>query len=216
MAMEAAICTLNPGMTMKDFDDALSTFKTWANKNDYKTFMAQNMPLYIGGDSAIPILLLEFGSFEKLGEGWDKVARNGQQMLAAIDRAADCRRNLSHYYPLHSSEEIQKDDERVMVTNWCTRHEGITWDEINAVHGDFDFSENVGHAGLIFPALGIRDGDWPGEFAHLRVFASATAMLAEQNLIANKEGWRDREAYFDNYADCAGPNAYFQNVITRP
>ncbi len=62
----------------------------------------------------------------------------------------------------------------------------------------------------------MDQGYFPGEFGHLRVYPDASAMLAEQNRISNEEGWRQREEYFDTYADCAGGNAYLQRVMVRP
>ena len=216
LAMEAGICTLNPERNLEDLKASFEVLKKWAKENDYNTFSTLNTPLYVGGGLNIPILMLEFGTYESLGEGWDKIGENGQELLASFDDAVTCSRNLMHYFPMHSSESMATDDDRVLAVNWCTRHEGITWDAINEVHSSWSFNENIGHAGLIFPALGVRQGDYPGEFGHLRVYPDAAAMLAEQNKISNEEGWRQREEYFDNYADCAGANAYLQTVITRP
>ena len=216
LAMESAICTLNDGKTLEDLDGFFKVFKKWAEKNDYNTFIALNTPLYVGGNIDIPVLMLEFGSYNELGEGWDKIGENGQDLLASLDSVVTCSRNLSHYFPMHRSESMDTDDDRVLVVNWCNRHEGVSWDEINEVHAGWSFNENIGHAGLIFPALGVRQGDFPGEFGHLRVYPDASAMLAEQNRISNEEGWRQREEYFDTYADCAGGNAYLQRVMIRP
>lgn len=216
IAMEAATCSLNDGKTLKDLDDFFKVLRKWSKKNDYNTFIAVNTPLYVGGETDIPVLMLEFASYNELGDGWDKIGENGQDLLAALDDVVSCSRNLSHYFPMHRSESMDSDDERVMVVNWCTRHKGVSWDQINEVHANWSFNENIGHAGLIFPALGIRQGDFPGEFGHLRVYPDAAAMLAEQNKISNEEGWRQREEYFDTYADCAGGNAYLQSVVIRP
>ena len=216
VAMESSICSLNAGKTMDDVDEFYSKFKKWAKKNDYKTFHTMNKPLYVGGGVDIPMLLIEFGSYQEMGQGWDKVSKNGQDLLAFFEETLTCSRNLAHYFPMHSSEAMATDDERVLAVNWCTRHDGISWDEINQVHASWSWNENIGHAGLIFPALGVRQGDFPGEFGHLRVYPDAEAMLSEQNKISNEEGWRQREDYFDNYADCAGANAYLQTVEVRP
>ena len=216
LAMESSICTLNDGKTIEDLDSFFKVFKKWAKKNDYNTFLTVNTPLYVGGKIDIPVLMLEFGSYQELGEGWDKIGENGQELLASLDDVVTCSRNLSHYFPMHSSESMDSDDERVLVVNWCSRHEGVSWDKINEVHAGWSFNENIGHAGLIFPALGVRHGDFPGEFGHLRVYPDAAAMLDEQNKISNEEGWRQREKYFDTSANCAGGNAYLQSVVIRP
>lgn len=216
VAMESAICQLNPGKSMDDFNDALETFKTWAKNNDYNTLMTVNTPLYIGGGTDIDILMLEFTNYENMGAGWDKIGQTGAEMLTAVDAAASCRRALAHYFPFHAADGIAEDDDRVLVVNWCTRHEGVSWDDLNAVHRSWEFDDMTGYAGMIIPALGIRDGDYPGEFGHLRVYKDAAALLAVQNQIANEGGWRPREDYFDNYADCAGSNAYLQSVVTSP
>ena len=70
---------------------------------------------------------------------------------------------------------------------------------------------------MIVPALSIRDGDFPVEFGHLRVYKKdAAALLAVQNHIANEGGGRPRGDYVDHVADCSGPDAYLQTVITSP
>jgi len=216
IAMEAAICSLNEGKTLEDLDGVFKVLKKWAKKYDYNTFIALNTPLYVGGKNNIPVLMLEFASYKELGEGWDKIGEKGQDLLASFDSVVTCSRNLSHYFPMHSSESMASDDDRVLVVNWCSRHEGVSWDQINKVHASWSFNENIGHAGLIFPALGVRQGDFPGEFGHLRVYPDAAAMLAEQSKISNEEGWREGEEYVDTYADCAGGNAYLQRVMVRP
>ena len=216
VAMEASICSLNKGKTLEDLNDFFMDLRKWAKKNDYNTFSTLNTPLYVGGGVDIPVLMLEFGSYKELGEGWDKIGENGQELLVSFENIVSCSRNLSHYYPMHSNKSMASDDDRVLAVNWCTRHEGVSWDEINEVHASWSWNENIGHAGLIFPALGVRQGDFPGEFGHLRVYPDAAAMLAEQNKISNEEGWRQREEYFDKYADCAGGNAYLQRVVIRP
>ena len=66
VAMESAICQLNPGKSMDDFNGALETFKTWAKNNDYNTLMTVNTPLYIGGGTDIDILMLEFTNYENM------------------------------------------------------------------------------------------------------------------------------------------------------
>jgi len=216
VAMESAICNFNENKTMADLNDALGVFKGWADGNDYNTLLTLNTPLYIGGGSSIPVLMLEFTSYANMGEGWDKIGETGADMLAAVDSAVSCQRALAHYFPLHAAEGIAEDTDRVLVVNWCNRHDGVSWDDLSQVHRGWEFDDNTGYAGMIVPALGIRDGDFPGEFGHLRVYKDAATLLAMQNNIANEGGWRQREDYFDNVADCSGPNAYLQTVITSP
>ena len=216
VAMESAICSFQEGKSMGDLNQALDVFKSWAKANDYNTLMTLNTPLYIGGGVDIPVLMLEFTSYENMGAGWDKIGETGSDMLAAVDSAVDCNRALAHYFPFHAAEGIADDTDRVLVVNWCTRLEGVSWDDLNKVHRSWEFDDQTGYAGMIVPALGIRDGDFPGEFGHLRVYKDAAALLAVQNNIANEGGWRPREDYFDNVADCTGPNAYLQTVITSP
>ena len=214
--MESSICTLNDVKTLKDLNGFFKVFKKSAEKNDYNTFSTVNTSLYVGRGIDIPVLMLEFGSYQELGEGRDQIGKNGQELPASLDDVVTCSRNLSHYFPMHSSESRDSDDEHVLVVNWCSRHEGVTWDKINEVHAAWSFNENISHAEIIVPALGVRQGDFPGEFGHLRVYPDATAMLAEQNKIYNDGGWRQRQEYFVTYAYCAGGNAYLQSVVVKP
>ena len=100
LAMEAAVCNLNEGRSEKDLDRAFDAFKVWAKKINYDTYLTRNTPLYTSGQTQLDLLVLEFTSYEQMGKGWDQIAENGQEMLAGFDRAATCRRTLSHYLPL--------------------------------------------------------------------------------------------------------------------
>ena len=78
VAMESAICRFQEGKSMGDLNQALDVFKSWAKANDYNTLMTLNTPLYIGGGVDIPVLMLEFTSYENMGAGWDKIGVTGE------------------------------------------------------------------------------------------------------------------------------------------
>jgi hypothetical protein len=105
-----------------------------------------------------------------------------------------------------------------MTFNWCTRQDGVSWDQLNAKHqallaGRADDSPAKSWT-IMFPGLGVRNTI--GEFAHLVSYADVAGLTASQNALANQEGWRQREDYYTSYADCTGENVYQVEVLNRP
>ena len=79
-----------------------------------------------------------------------------------------------------------------------------------------NMNSNVGAWGVMFPAKGMREGDYPGEFAHMMLFTDMTALMRYQEDFTNGGGWRAREEYYKNFASCTGENVYSSRVINRP
>ena len=159
---------------------------------------------------------MEFSSFEGMATAWKKIWADDPQFLENFDKTVSCSRSLMHYYPMHTNTELEPDDDRVMGVNWCTRKPGVTWDQLSKQHREFSFGPDVIYWGAAGPSLGIRDGDMPGEFAHLAVFSDIEGLMRYENQVANEDGWRRREAYYQNFAECTGTNVYRQEVINRP
>ena len=91
-----------------------------------------------------------------------------------------------HYYPMHTNAELEPDDDRIMGVNWCTRKPGVTWDQLSKQHQEFSFGPDVIYWGAAGPSLGIREGDMPGEFAHLAVFSDIEGLMRYENQVANE------------------------------
>ena len=98
------------------------------------------------------------------------------------------------------------DDERYVTWNWCTRKEGVTFEEISAKHAEYaaDMQEDSG--GIIgwlvmLPHTGGADA--AGEFAHVAIYPDMESFMARRSMLANG-GWqvtRDCLLYTSDAAD---------------
>lgn len=131
---------------------------------------------------------------------------------------ADCRVSLNPAFNLYLDQEALAGDTRIMTFNWCTRKDGVSWDQLNAKHAAL-LAARADDApakswSIMYPGLGIRNPI--GEFAHLVSFADVSGLMASENALSNQEGWRQREDYYTSYADCIGQNVYSVEVLNRP
>ena len=87
---------------------------------------------------------------------------------------AMCHVKQAHGFMLYADQEqMASDDERYVTWNWCTRKEGVTFEEISAKHAEYaaDMQEDSG--GIIgwlvmLPHTGGADA--AGEFAHVAIY----------------------------------------------
>ena len=215
-ATETSICTFNEGKDVSDMDKVLNSFKSWATETDYPSYLVMNTPLYVSSQTNAQVVLQEFASFQNLATAWKKLWAEDPKFVADFEKIASCSRSLSHYYPLHNNQNLEPDDDRIMVINWCTKNQGVSWDQMQAKHATFNFSDDIIYWGVMFPSAGTRDGDVPGGFAHYGVYTSIDSFMQAENMRANEGGWKLREDYYASYASCSGANVYQQTVISRP
>tara|TARA_B100000965_G_scaffold385341_1_gene386448 strand:+ start:758 stop:1570 length:813 start_codon:yes stop_codon:yes gene_type:complete len=216
LAVETSICTFNDGKDISDMNKAISSFKNWAAGTDYPSYLVMNTPLYVSSQTNADVVLQEFASFENMATAWNKVWAENPKFVGELGKAASCGRSFSHYYPLHNNQSLEPDDDRIMVINWCTKNDGVSWDQMRAKHATFNFSDDIIYWGLMFPSAGTRDGDLPGRFAHFGVYNSIEAFMKAENTRANEGGWQLRADYYASYANCTGTNVYQQTVVSRP
>ena len=75
--------------------------------------------------------------------------------------------------------------------------------------------ELIDKDGLVY-LIGSQKADELTKVLEKRLNNNIYLKNKSKNKISNEEGWRQREEYFDTYADCAGGNAYLQSVVIRP
>ena len=75
-------------------------------------------------------------SGQKLNAEWQKMASCSVKFAAMFTQWADV-------------DAINSDDDRVVTWNWCTRREGVSHDDLNAVHTAFvkESPEGLGNIG---------------------------------------------------------------------
>ena len=218
VALQSSICQLKEGKTLGDLDKALGPWRKWASSNNYDSFVSQNTPIYMGGDVGADVIWMEASPFELLGNAWESWLQDGASAQASIDKVVTCKRSLASFWRQYVADGFIDDEDRILQVNWCTRRDGISWSDIGERHraARENMNSNIGAWGVMFPAKGMREGDYPGEFAHMMLFTDMTALMRYQEDFTNGGGWRAREEYYNNFASCTGENVYSSRVINRP
>ena len=223
-ALQMQICSLQPRKSMADRDRVMNAYLKWSKDNDAEVFLLRLTPMFGGADpnSGIDFTWIDIlaSSYSASGSAWDKWLNtdDGQKVNEQWVETTDCRVSINPAFNLFLDSEGLAGDTRIMTFNWCTRKEGVTWDQLNARHSELlagraDDSPAKSWT-IMYPGLGIRNPI--GEFAHLVSFADVSGLMASQNALANQEGWRQRAAYYTSYADCTGENVYQAEVLNRP
>lgn len=224
-AMQMQLCTLKPGKTMANYDRVVNGYIEWSKENDVEVFFIRAMPLFMsanpGGGPQFDFMELLVSPYDVSADGWTKWlgTEDGQKLNDQWQDTADCRVAMnSGRIHVIDQEALANTDERVMTFNWCSRHEGVSVDQLRAKHqqmaSEWTTASPVKAWLTMVPGLGGRNT--PGDFAHILSFDSINSLMAWQNIQANEQGWRQRVDYEASYAHCTGENAYYGQVLNRP
>lgn len=223
-AVQMQMCSLQPRKTMADRDRVMNAYLKWAQDNEVEVFVLRLTPLYGGPDPSGNVqfewIELLASPYATTGTAWDKwlTTDEGRRINAQWLETSECRVSVNPVFNMFLDREALSGNTRVMTFNWCTRQEGVSWDQLLARHdtmlaGRPDDSP-VGSWTIMYPGLGVRNPI--GEFAHLVSYPDVSSLMAYQNTLVNEEGWRQREDYYTSYADCIGENVYRGEVLNRP
>lgn len=223
MSVQIQLCTLNDGKSMRDYDAMSARYRKWAKKNDAEValirqypFATHNMP-----DNPYPADFVEFlvTDFENSGSGWDKwmSTKEGQKLNAEWQDIATCSLKFAAMFTNWADvEAINTDDSRMVTWNWCTRREGVSHDDLNAMHARVveNNPDGLGNIGwfTMYPLIGGASAS--GEFAHVVVYPDMAGVMTRMDQFANG-GWRDRMEYY-KLADCTGEALMMEEVLSRP
>jgi hypothetical protein len=109
-------------------------------------------------------------------------------------------------------------DDRIVTLEWCNKNENVSTDQLIAKHNSIaaNFPEGIANIywGLLLPQLG--NGTAPGQFAHMNTYPDVKALMARQNWLGNKGGWRVLQDYYTSYASCSSHNVFSAKVLNRP
>ena len=223
-ALQMQLCSLKPRKSMADYDRVINGYIKWSEENDVEVYVLRLTPMFGGPEpgSNVQFDFIEMliSSYDRTGAGWDKwmTTDSGRKLNEQWAAAADCRVAINPMFNQFLDEDALASDTRVLTIDWCTANEGVTADQLIARHdemaaGRTDDSPVVAW-NIFLPGLGIRNA--PGNFAHLLSFADTQGLMAYQNAIANEDGWRQRQAYYRDFATCTGENVYQGRVLNRP
>lgn len=223
-AMQMQLCSLKPRKTMADYDKVMNGYIKWSKDNDAAAFVLRLTPMFTtpppGGNLQFDWIDLLAMSFESSGDSWDKwlSTESGQRLNAQWRATADCRVSVNPVVTRFLDAQALTGDDRIITFNWCTANEGVTSDQIIARHQSMAANRPddapIKAWNIILPGLGNRNP--PGDFAHMLSFVNTKGLMAWQNAMANDGGWRQRQDYYNSYAQCTGENVYQGRVLNRP
>lgn len=222
-ALQMNLCALRPGKTMANYDRVMDGYIQWSKDNDVELFVIRATPIMLGGgaDAQFDFIDMLIGPYPVAGNGWDKWlnTESGQKLNAQWQEVGDCTVAVNAaFIQVIDQEALAATDRRIMTFDWCTRKEGVSYDQLGAKHqqmaSGWSTDSPIKAWVVSYPSLGSRNT--PGEYAHILSFEDANGLMAWQNAQANNEGWRMRADYEASYADCIGENVYSGEVLNRP
>ena len=222
VSQSSHLCSLKGRATLADVDKIDVKLHKWHDDNGVKIYRNRLEPLFTGA-STIPydFVAVDWMTWETFGDGWDKflTSSEGQSVFAAYNKIMDCTRVVGTIYPMFRKASARQDDQGVVTVNWCTRKDGVSQDSLIARHRTYRDGLTDDAAmqwwGIGYPSAGARKGQFPGEFYHWNTYADMKAYAQAENNMANNEGWRSRQDYYDSYADCSGALLMTHTVLKR-
>lgn len=222
-ALQMQLCSLKPGKSMKAYEDMFDDYLTWAVENDQEPWAFRLKPVFKSSGQAASFEWIEImaSPFEKWGIGWDKWlgTKDGSRLNEQWQELANCQVAVHQVFNLYIDRERLSDDSRVITMNWCTRNEGVTFQQLSAQHRRAAASMNMDNSqvvawNIVYPGLGARNT--PGQFLHMMSYANHRDLMLSRDTFANGGGWQRRAAYEASYATCTGSNVYQAEVLHVP
>jgi len=222
--LQVQMCTLADGVSQKQYDAFLNEFFAWTKKHDTEVTFIRQQSLFSHANASNPnpYDFVEFLATDhrSAGKAWDKwlTTKDGQKLGEKWSKLATCHVKMAHAKMIWANvEAMNTDRERVVTWNWCTRKNGVSWDQLNAKHDSVAAMvdanpTNIGWAAF-FPNLGGANA--PGEFAHIVVYPNVEALM-ENGARYTQGGWRMLDDYYTSYADCHGESASLETIMYQP
>ena len=222
--LQIQMCALLDGVTEKDYDAFLQDYFAWSRKHDVEvTFIRQeSLFTHANATNPNPYDFVEFlvSDHKTSGESWDKwlTTKDGQKLAKRWSKLAKCYVKMANTEMIWANvDEMNSDRDRVVTWNWCTRKDGISWDQLSAKHRSVaasagDNSSNIGWAAF-YPHLGGANA--PGEYAHIVHYPNVEALMNRSARHA-QGGWRGLDDYYTSYANCSGESASLETILYQP
>ena len=140
-AVQMQMCKLKPGKTMADYQKMSEDYIRWSQKHDAEVMYMRAIPLFASPrKSTTPefdFIEMLASSFEQSGQAWKKwlSTKEGQKLNDTWQSLAECRVAINSFAMRYADiETLNTLDERVITFEWCTRNEGVAWDDLAPVH----------------------------------------------------------------------------------
>ena len=221
--VQAQVCTLKPGKTQAQYDRLVNKYFEWAKKYDVETTFVRQIPFLTHANPNNPnnYDFIEFlvSDFETSGKAWDlwMSTSDGQKLNEEWLSLASCDIKMAALNMQWAKvDELNSDDERIVVWNWCSKKEGVSSEQLIAKHDSIaeEYSDGLGNIGwaTFHPIIGGANA--PGNFAHIVVYPDMKGLMEHQEWFAGG-GWKARSDYHI-YAECRGDEAFVETIMNRP
>tara|TARA_X000000368_G_scaffold40303_1_gene29223 strand:+ start:264 stop:659 length:396 start_codon:yes stop_codon:yes gene_type:complete len=122
------------------------------------------------------------------------------------------------YFNYANEEALNEGDSRYAEWNWCSIRDGKSPDDLIAFHNKAAARMKENPNGAIgwltmVPLLG--GANYP-TFAHVVLFPDMESVMQSKRVEAAEGGWRFRDEYETEYAECSDPMLMHEKVYNRP
>ena len=139
--LQVQMCSLKDGVEQKDYDGLIQKYFDWSVKHQTEVTFVRQVPLFTHANANNPNRydFVEFLATDHVnaGVGWDKwlSTPDGQELNEEWQQLAHCDVKMAQTFMLWADvDQMNSDNERMVVWNWCDRKPGITWDQMNLKH----------------------------------------------------------------------------------
>ena len=219
------LCKLNKGSSIDRYNDSVNDYIEWSKENDVEVYVARQTPIFphddFVADRGFDFLEILAGSHAVTGKAWDLWlgTKEGQKLSENWQKNAECYVKWGHAYPQYVDQEVLANDkDRVASWNWCSRNEGVSFEDLQAQHktmvSEVEKDSN-GLSGWIIMAPQTGAANAPGDFVHIAIFEDIEAYMEYKESFASG-GWKGYVEYNENFATCRGEELYSDIVLNDP
>ena len=217
------VCALKPGKTLADVERLDARLKSIWAKLDIELSLLRLTPMYSATMPSQPTpeyMNLVMGNISALGAGWDAwlASTEGPKLLNDISKVADCRFKFGRgINKMIDTAALDSTDNRIMTMNWCAPKDGVSYEQLRAKHDSWLAASGDSFTAAAWNIVDPRQGAGTrqGKFMHLVSYTSASALMANENWIANGGGWKGMPDYLTSYADCEGESAWAAEYLVK-
>ena len=217
------VCELNKGKTIADVARLNARVKAAWSKLGIELSFLRLTPMFthsMPGDAKVDYIDLVMGGIDKFGPAWDAwmASSEGPKIMADQAKVADCR--LKYGRGINKMVDItalDSTDNRVMTMNWCAPKAGVSYSQIKAKHDSWLAESGDSFTAAAWNIVDPRQGAGArqGHFMHMVSFTSVSALMENENWIANGGGWVGIQDYLTSYAECEGESAWVADYVIK-
>ena len=144
--------------------------------------------------------------------------KEGPKLLDDLSKVADCRFKFGQgINKMIDTAALDSTDNRIMTMNWCAPKDGVSYEQLRAKHDSWLAASGDSFTAAAWNIIDPRQGAGTrqGKFMHMVSFTSASALMANENWIANGGGWKGIQDYLTSYADCEGESAWTAEYLVK-